>query len=59
MPAPFPHRLRDTGDARDLESAEAWLVEQGFQPPDDDRLGDERAPAKLDRGEACLQRRIG
>jgi len=50
--------LQDTGDAWDIESAEAWLVQQGFTPQVDGWLCDERALASLDRSEVVSQRRI-
>jgi hypothetical protein len=51
--------LQDTGEAWDLDSAEAWLVDQGFSRHDDGWLCDERALANLDRSEVRSQRRIG
>jgi hypothetical protein len=50
--------LQDTGDAWDIESAEAWLAQQGFTPQDDGWLCDERALASLDRSEVLSQRRV-
>jgi hypothetical protein len=50
--------LQDTGEAWDLESAEAWLVGQGFTQQVDGWLCDERALASLDRTEVRSQRRI-